>query len=643
MRLITFLACAAAVALACPASSLAGTYTWNQPADFTVSPPGSNPDHDQYGRLPWSYVETPPSSGAPSHDPAGFQRLSEFAPRDRGGLAAWRDRLTPGTFVGVNATGSPIVDGKDKFAAGQAVLEPTADRLVALGWTSPLDGPTVVQVTGTVTPDDQSAACSSAPIHWSLDQNGKSLQSGSSTGAISATPTVSPGSSLYLTVAPGAAVAADPACDATGVVLQIQAVQSAAPALTLSTPAPGSLLRGGQPTFSGFADTGFGASSQVTVGVYLGSAATGSPRQRLTTTTSGIAYSVSPGTALADGEYTAQAEQDDRSSPPDAGFSAPVGFVLANGPPSIGLDAISSAPLRTSTPALTGATPASGGSPIQLRVYPGSDTTHSPVRVLQGTVAAGGHYSIPITPGLGDGRYTAVAVQSTGTFGTSPSRTFRIKAHPPAVTLGQPAVGATTSDSTPLFSGVAGNSLGDARSVSLSVYRGRRARGRPIARMSFGARGSGWSGRLAHQLPLGTYTARAQQVDDAGHVGSSQLHIFRIVRVLGTGVTLGRGGFASVPVTCFAPRGATCRGTVLMLTRTAFQPVPGGPSGPLRILFARVSIPGGQTQHVVRFVSSGIAGVLRHHAPVRVVIHAVLRAPREPVKVLGGIRILRAQ
>lgn len=49
---------------------------------------------------------------------------------------------------------------------------------------------------------------------------------------------------------------------------------AAASALTLDSPAPGALVAGGQPTFSGSAATGSGASDQVTDRVYHGSAAT---------------------------------------------------------------------------------------------------------------------------------------------------------------------------------------------------------------------------------------------------------------------------------------------------------------------------------------------------------------------------------
>lgn len=643
MRRIILLACTAAVVLLCPASSLAGTFTWTQPADFTATPPGSNPDHDRYGRLPWSYVESQRSSDAPSHDPRAFQPLSRFATGVKGGLVAWTDASDPSTFVGVNATGSPIMSGGDTFAAGEAVLEPAPDRLVAIGWTSPLAGKSVVQVTGAVVPN-QSAGCSSAPIRWTLDQDGHELQSGTSKGAISATPTVSPGAGIYLTVAPGAGVARDPACGATAVVLQIQAAQSAAPALTLDTPASGSLLRGGQPVFSGSAGRGFGVSGRVTVGVYSGSSATGARLQTLTATASSGAYAVSPNPGLPDGEYTAQAEQDDLSRPPDAGFSAPVTFVVSNAPPSIGLSPAPSAPFRTTTPSLAGTAMAgSGGAPIALLVYSGSTTTSTPVRVLAGTVGSGGGYSIPIAPGLDDGRYTAVAVQSfTGTFATSPPTSFRIKVHPPAVTLGQPAAGASTSDSTPLFSGVAGTALGDAGVVRVNVYRGRAAAGRPIGMITVATRRSGWSGRLPFKLGIGVYTTRAQQMDDAGNVGSSRSHTFRILRVVGTSVTLDRRGVASVPVTCFAPQGAACRGTVLILTVRAFQPVAGGPSGPLRVLFAQVSIPGGETRLVQRPAPATVASALRHRT-LQVKVRAVLREPRGRVKLLAGLRILRAR
>ena len=71
--MLGFLAGALAlIALAVPPSAFAGTYTWNLANDFTATPPGANPDNDQYGGTPWSYEE----SATGSTDPSTFSPAS---------------------------------------------------------------------------------------------------------------------------------------------------------------------------------------------------------------------------------------------------------------------------------------------------------------------------------------------------------------------------------------------------------------------------------------------------------------------------------------------------------------------------------------------------------------------------------------
>ena len=74
--------------LCLPAASLAGTYSWDLPANFTTSPPGANPDHDPYGATPWRYLEGAASllPVSHSHDPSGFSLLPQFAPAGGGGV-----------------------------------------------------------------------------------------------------------------------------------------------------------------------------------------------------------------------------------------------------------------------------------------------------------------------------------------------------------------------------------------------------------------------------------------------------------------------------------------------------------------------------------------------------------------------------
>jgi hypothetical protein len=89
-------------------------------------------------------------------------------------------------------------------------------------------------------------------------------------------------------------------------------VDTTPPAITLTTPANGSSTATQKPTFAGTASTASDASATVTVKIYAGTTATGSPVQTLTTTRGGGgAYSVKASTALLPAVYTARSEQAD--------------------------------------------------------------------------------------------------------------------------------------------------------------------------------------------------------------------------------------------------------------------------------------------------------------------------------------------
>ena len=83
---------------------------------------------------------------------------------------------------------------------------------------------------------------------------------------------------------------------------------------------------GDAPILSGSAGDAPGDASTVTVNVFAGAAATGTPVQTLTTTRSGAAWQVAAAT-LPDGQYTARAEQADTAG--NTGLSAPVTFNAA--------------------------------------------------------------------------------------------------------------------------------------------------------------------------------------------------------------------------------------------------------------------------------------------------------------------------
>ena len=92
-----------------------------------------------------------------------------------------------------------------------------------------------------------------------------------------------------------------------------RAVDNSAPVVTLDSPAHATATADSTPTFSGTAAAGPGDSSTVTVRVYSGVDALGTPLQTLSASRQGSSYAVDATSALVAGTYTAQAEQTDGS------------------------------------------------------------------------------------------------------------------------------------------------------------------------------------------------------------------------------------------------------------------------------------------------------------------------------------------
>ena len=618
VRVLGFLAGALAfVALAVPASALAGTYTWNLASDFTATAPGANPDHDPYGGTPWTYEQGPMTG---STNPSTFTALPTFTAID--GVAGWS-----------GATGSAIV-GDNTGAAEDGIqpgifVEPGSDNQVAVvGWNSPFNQPQAISVNGALSEDGTAVSPCVYSTSWSLeeDQNGTvtTLANGDSPFIFTTQANVTSGTSLYLTFS---GLPADAACDVTGLTLQIQAIGTA-PAPTVTAPGPGSSTTLTSPTFSGAAGNDFGDGSQVTLNVYSGQAASGSPVRTVTVARSGAAWSASVGSALPLGTYTAQVEQPDIVG--DAGVSAPVTFTIRV--PSISLASLGSQPQTTSTPTFTGTgdvTP--GAEPFAIvEVYAGTAATGAPTQALTAPVTASGQFSVPVSPALADGTYTAVAVQAdaSGNTGFSAHQTFSIDTHAPAVTLVNPKKGSRADVLKLAFTGVAGDEPFDSGVVTVTLYKGRKASGKGLGTTQGTVAGSKWSATWTKALPPAVYTAVASQTDAVGHVGTSVAHTFTVLPlppVIGRVATINRAGRATVKISCNEPAGDTCTGTVAVLTVGDFQPVAGGPVGRLTVMFAYIRVLGGQTSTITRTVLTPVLDVLRGHANVGVTISVSLR------------------
>ena len=183
------------------------------------------------------------------------------------------------------------------------------------------------------------------------------------------------------------------------------------------------------------------------------------------------------------------------------------------------------------TPAITGtgSTGAGDDGSVNVKVYAGTTASGSPVQTLTPALAAGAFSATPAS--LPDGTYTVVASQGdqAGNTGTSAARTFRIDTTAPAVTITSPANGSSTTDTAPALSGAAGNVDRRRPQVTVKVYSGGSASGTPVRTLTVTRSGGAWSATVSPALAPGTYTAQAEQSDDAGHTGRSSAVTFTIV------------------------------------------------------------------------------------------------------------------
>jgi hypothetical protein len=594
-------------ALAClPSAAAAANFTWNLTSDFSTSPL-TNPDKDSYGGHPWSYEK------------AGGAKLTVA---DKG-LPGWR--ATPGgsPFVAITGTRDNVV------------LQPTTSAPAVVAWTSPVSGS--VTVSGSVVANQTPGLlCPNAT--WSLAHGTTTLAAGSASpipASFSKLVDVRAGERVVLSVTvPVLLPFATAGCTETGATLSITQI-APAPAVTLQTPANGATITGGQPTFAGAADTGFGASHTVTVRVFSGTGTTGIPVRTVPATVSSGIYSATPSPALPDGTYTAQAEQDSASGA--QGFSTKNTFVLKTAGATITLNSPGATPLRTATPTLTGT--AAHNQSVHLTVYPGDTTNATPVANASGASGGDGRFSIRL-PALADGRYTVIATDGSG--GISHPVTFRIKVHGPALTLTQPAAGGRLSQSGPVFFGAAGHSLGDAPQVSLTLFGGKSTHAKNLGTRRSSQTTGNWVVQWPKRLALGTYTVRVSQGDDAGHT-TTVTHTFQVVPAnssVGATVDISPGGQASVPLWCTATVGQVCSGTVLILTKKTYRTAGGGLAGRLRVMFAYVTIPGGGTVVVRRKVQSDALHELRRARKVPAVVVATLRSASRAPRSVGVSRVI---
>jgi hypothetical protein len=320
-------------------------------------------------------------------------------------------------------------------------------------------------------------------------------------------------------------------------------VDATAPVVAVSVPAASAVTADTTPDLSGTAgnaaaDPSHSADSgSITVKVYSGNAASGSPVRAFTVTRSATAWSVGDPdwtgglTPLTDGTYTVQAEQSDGAG--NTGFSNARTFTVDDRGPDLHISTpVHQTTIRDATPTYlgdAGTAPGDAGT-VTVDVYAGINPflQGTPVQTLVAPVA-NGIWTVDGGPAIPDGTYTIRASQfdSFGHFGSSNIPYFTIDTTGPAVAITAPANGSSGTDTTPTISGSAGNAAGDGANVTVLLYSGSTATGTPLENLSAPRSGTSWTIDAA-TLALGTYTVVASQADSVGNMGTSTPVTFTI-------------------------------------------------------------------------------------------------------------------
>ena len=347
-------------------------------------------------------------------------------------------------------------------------------------------------------------------------------------------------------------------------------IATTAPVVTLSTSGfKGSephLLAEPTPSFSGTGATKPEDGTTITVKIYSGTSASGTPARTLTGSLSGSAWTAGPiptTEALEDGIYTAQAEQEGPLA--QTGHSSAVTFTVDTKPPTVTLTSPGNARgfVKTAEPTLTGT---AGGAPWDNPVTVAIHEVLTGKLIVSASVSASTAWSYAV-PRLSDGAYTAEASQGdeAGHTATSGAVTFTVDTTPPALTLETPEEKEVLRTSQPIFSGHAGEASGDLGLVTLRIYKGSAAPGKLLGQpLQITPAGGRWTtGASGPALPNGTYTAVAEQTDEAGN--STQETVIFTIETKSPKVTLdASSGFAvrgsqlvTGPTPSFSGTGAT--------------------------------------------------------------------------------------
>jgi Bacterial Ig-like domain len=147
------------------------------------------------------------------------------------------------------------------------------------------------------------------------------------------------------------------------------------------------------------------------------------------------------------------------------------------------------------------------------------------------TTRSGGSWSVTPTVPLAEGSYKVHAEQADDLAGVASSaeHSFRVDTTAPSVAVLEPRIDSVTSDVTPMLWGTGGLDTGDDGDVTVKLWSGPAASGAPDQTATAAVDSAGyWMLDASPALADGTYTVRAEQLDDAGNLGLSRAHTFEV-------------------------------------------------------------------------------------------------------------------
>ncbi len=223
-------------------------------------------------------------------------------------------------------------------------------------------------------------------------------------------------------------------------------VDSPAPSVTLN--ALPRFTADSTPSFSGSADSTAEAKPEVTLRVWRGTSASGSLAQAASGPAGAGVWSLGLAEPLADGTYTAQAEQPPAAKNP-AGVSEATTFTVDTQAPQPTLSAPGES---TGLETVSGSAGTATGDRRQVtaELFSGGSAEGAAIEMITVLDSADGTWSATFG-GLGGGLYTVVARQSdeAGNTGSSAAQSFTVNAPPPPAGPSAPVASFTWVPQTP--------------------------------------------------------------------------------------------------------------------------------------------------------------------------------------------------